>query len=98
MEVHLPCDSAASPWRIIQSGSVEGGDMMNGDLGRLDCLTCGAVLSAECSGPLTDPGGGDTGIDPGTAVGCTIQVGGVGNGGNNCDGSSNFGGDDQSGR
>ena len=41
--------------------------MMNGDLGRLDCLTCGAVLSAECSGPLTDPGGGDTGIDAGTA-------------------------------
>ena len=63
-----------------------------------DCLTCGAVLSAECSGPLTDPGGGDTGIDAGTAIGCSIQVGGVGNGGNNCDGSSNFGGDDQSGR
>ena len=28
IEEHLPCDSTASPWRIVQSGSLEGGDMM----------------------------------------------------------------------
>merc|ERR1712224_876281 len=81
IEVHLPCDSTASPWRIVQSGSLEGGDMMNGDLGRVDCLTCGVVLDASCSGPITDPGGGDTGIDPGTTLPPSINTGETGNGG-----------------
>jgi hypothetical protein len=81
IEVHLPCDATGSPWRIVQSGSVEGGDMMNGDLGRVDCLTCGAVLDASCSGPIVDPGGGDTGIDAGTALPPSITTGGTGNGG-----------------
>jgi hypothetical protein len=42
LEVHLPCDASASPWRIVSSG-------------QSDCLVCGAVLSAECSG--VDDGG-----------------------------------------
>ena len=71
----------ASPWRIVQSGSEEGADLMGGGLGALDCLTCGAVLAETCSGPLTDPGGGATGIDPGSALSPTIQIGGTGNGG-----------------
>ena len=81
VEVHLPCDSTGSPWRIVQSGSEEGADLMGGGLGALDCLTCGAVLEGSCAGPVTDPGGGATGIDAGTAVGTTIQTGDTGNGG-----------------
>ena len=44
LEVHLPCDAAPSPWRIVSSGET-------------DCLLCGAVLSAECS--ATDNAGQD---------------------------------------
>ena len=44
LEVHLPCDAAPSPWRIVSSGET-------------DCLLCGAVLSAECS--ATDNSGQD---------------------------------------
>ena len=66
VEVHLPCDSAASPWRIVQSGSPLGTtstidqgcapQCAGEQLGEHPCLTCGVVLAAECSGPLTDPG------------------------------------------
>ena len=40
LEVHLPCDAMASPWRIVSSGAS-------------DCLACGAVLEASCS--VSDP-------------------------------------------
>jgi hypothetical protein len=36
LEVHLPCDAAASPWRHVISGET-------------DCLNCGAPVGAECS-------------------------------------------------
>ncbi len=41
LEVHLPCDAMASPWRIVSQGAS-------------DCLQCGSVLSAACSGVETD--------------------------------------------
>ena len=41
LEVHLPCDASASAWRIVSHGAS-------------DCLVCGAVLSAACSGAETD--------------------------------------------
>lgn len=51
LEVHLPCDAMASPWRIVNQGAS-------------DCLQCGAVLSAACSGvddgnPSIGTGGAD---------------------------------------
>jgi hypothetical protein len=48
LEVHLPCDAMASPWRIVAQGAS-------------DCLQCGAVLSAECSGVETDNNPADAG-------------------------------------
>ena len=37
LEVHLPCDSANSAWRLVQHGETE-------------CMQCGTVLSEECQG------------------------------------------------
>ena len=38
LEVHLPCDASASPWRYVIAGIS-------------DCLQCGTILGAECSHP-----------------------------------------------
>ena len=41
LELHLPCDAAASPWRFAIVGDT-------------DCLLCGVILGAECSQPVDE--------------------------------------------
>ena len=42
LEVHLPCDAAASAWRVVEALTS-------------DCMACGGVLDEKCLGASFQP-------------------------------------------